>query len=376
MQSFNYFRLFVFCLAFLIQISYAASQEEFSSKVHNILDQAVAEYGIPGMAVLARNAEGETFVGASGFADLESQTPLTAQHRFRIASISKTFVATVVMQLVEESKLALDETIDHWLDASIVDAIPNGHSMTLRHLLSHTSGMYDFEDEAFIDLLFEDTQKQWTPQDLIQHALEHGEPYFEPGQGYQYSNTNYILLGLIIENVSASTLEEQIRTRILNPLHLDNTFSGEEDYPQEGNATSYWVQKDSTRVKIVDLPLYFEWGHGHMISTVEDLAVFFKALVDGQLFQKVSTLDEMITMTKESGYTYGLGISHSRVGYGHTGGTFAFISLATYIPETGAMLIYWKNELNMVKDEVFNHFFQQVLPLILPSNVDKWRNLK
>ncbi|RJP33874.1 MAG: class A beta-lactamase-related serine hydrolase [Candidatus Omnitrophota bacterium] len=372
----------VFLIVALFQPLSISGQEEFSTKIQAILDQSVTEYHLPGIVMLARNAEGETFLGASGFADLETQTPMTPQHRIRIASISKTFVATVILQLVEEGALSLDETMDRWLDASLVDAIPNGHDVTLRQLLSHTSGIYDFEDSAFIELLFADMQKPWTPLELIQHALDHGEPYFEPGQGYQYSNTNYILLGLIIEKVTSSTMEEQIRTRILSPLHLHQTFSGEEDYPlDEWNAASYMVQEDGSRMKIVDLPLNFEWGHGHMISTVEDLAVFFQSLVDGRLFQNRSTLDAMLTMTPESDYKYGLGIIHGSLGYGHTGGTFAFASCATYRPEDGMTLVFAVNDLNLYYEDSeiewgYVWATRQLHSLLLPSAVEMWCELK
>ena len=148
MKLFCFFQIFIVCTLVFVPLSHVAGQEVFSAKIQAILDQSVTEFGIPGIVMLARNAEGKTFLGASGFADLETQTPMTPQHRFRIASISKTFVATVILQLVEEGALSLDEKIDRWLDASLVDSIPHGHAVTLRHLLSHTSGIYDFEAEA------------------------------------------------------------------------------------------------------------------------------------------------------------------------------------------------------------------------------------
>jgi D-alanyl-D-alanine carboxypeptidase len=369
-------------MAIAFSLAATSVQADFSTQVQTILDQSVTYNRVPGITMFARNARGDTFLGASGFADVENQTPMTPQHRFRIASISKTFVATVVLQLVEEGTLSLDEKIERWLDASLVSAIPNGQSITLYHLLSHTSGIYDFEDDAFIEMLFADMQKPWTPLELIQHALDHGHPYFEPGQGYQYSNTNYILLGLIIESVTASTMEEQTRTRILTPLHLENTFSGKEYTPQEEvDASSYFVQPDGSWMKIIDLPLDFEWGHGHMISTAEDLSLFFKSLLEGRLFQNKSTLDAMLTMTPQSGYRYGLGIALQPTGYGHTGGTFAFSSYASYRPEDGITLVFLENDLNLyfmnIKPEWgFVWVARQLRSMLFPSTAEKWDALK
>ena len=175
--------------------------------------QAAIAAGLPGM-VLAVARDGETpEINASGVADLDAETPMAASDRFRIYSLTKTFVAVVVLQMVEEGVFALDDTVAEVLTDPAVLAIPNVDRITLRQLLNHTSGIYDYFDDAspFLDDAFfgptADWSRVWTPRELLAYAGSDGEaPYFAPGEGVHYSNTGYIPSGWLWKRrlVSAS----------------------------------------------------------------------------------------------------------------------------------------------------------------------------
>jgi len=172
-----------------------------------------------------------------------------------------------------------------------------------------------------------------------------------PGELFSYSNTNYILLGLIVESVSDISMEKNIRDKVLTPLNLNNTYSGNEEIPQENYANGY-VRLSETDVFIANdqtLPLYFEWAHGQMVSTSEDLSIFFSSLLNGNLFKEDATLNEMINFTELSQYSYGLGISMfgDILGIGHNGSTVGFISFAAINLENNTTIMFCYNDQNM-----------------------------
>ncbi len=237
--------------------------------------------------------------------------------KMRIASISKTFLATVVLQLWEEKLLSIDHNMNNYLHDSIVSKFPYGDEVTIRQLLNHSSGIPDFEDTTFIMMLLTDPHQPWTPYELINYTVSSQSSHFEePGFIFHYSNTNYILLGLITESVTGKSMEQNIRDRILTPLNLSNTFSWSEGVPQQNYAKGYMPFINNTVLTIDDqtLPMYFEWAHGQMISTAEDLYIFFKALVSGDLYIEESTLQAMLAFTPLSGFSYGLGIISQSIG--------------------------------------------------------------
>jgi D-alanyl-D-alanine carboxypeptidase len=166
-----------------------------------------------------------------GVASLETQTPLKETDRFRNYSIAKTFTAIVVLQLADEAVLTLDDTVAQWLDDPAVGRIPNVDTATLRQLLNHTSGIYDFADDTdspFWEDAFlgpdVDWAKVWTLDEVLAYAdgANHA-PYFAPVEGYHYSNTDYILLGMIVEKATGGPFSDELTRRILDPLGLADT---------------------------------------------------------------------------------------------------------------------------------------------------------
>ncbi|MEL6763481.1 MAG: serine hydrolase, partial [Cyanobacteria bacterium J06607_6] len=316
---------------------------------------------VPGAAVAILTPEGEWF-GASGVSNLENDTPLEPSDRFEAGSITKTFVATTILQLTETGQLSLADTLTDWLAPEVTALIPNAGDITIEQLLKHTSGITDYLDVLTAQassnpLLF---LQDWEAEQLV-GFVDGVDPFFAPGTDWQYSNTNYILAGLVIEAVTGNSYGQEIRDRILDPLELDNTFVfGEEEIPG-GYINSYWdFNGDGTLDDLSITNLSWTGSAGSLISNTEDLADFFDALlVDGELLQP-ETLDVMldtIPVDSPNYDSYGLGIgtleSPNRFWYAHRGQTLGFRSNLWYSPLeeiTYVELLNGRSSTNLVSD--------------------------
>ncbi|WP_350279330.1 serine hydrolase domain-containing protein [Kribbella sp. HUAS MG21] len=266
--------------------------------------------GLDGVAAIGALAEvrdgGRVWRGSSGVAELGSSRKVPVAGRFRIGSVTKTFVATVVLRLVAERRLGLDDSVERWLPG----VVPNGENITVRQLLNHTSGLYDFKDTLpmppspeFYALRY----RTWTAPEQIERALAHPPVFEEPGSRYDYSNTNYLLVGEIIQKVTGRTYAEEIERRLIRPLHLHGTtLPGTSPYIKGPHPHGY-LPKDGGMVDYTELnPTLFGAG-GDMISTTRDLNRFFAALLGGRLLP-AELLAEMKTPGTANG-RYGLGLS-------------------------------------------------------------------
>ncbi|MEO0884636.1 MAG: serine hydrolase [Cyanobacteria bacterium J06648_10] len=317
---------------------------------------------VPGAAVAILTPEGEWF-GASGVSDVENAVPLDPGDRFEAGSITKTFVATTVLQLVEEGKLTLEDKLTQWLPAEMTDLVPNASEISIEQILNHTSGIADFSDILFNQAQSNPTVflNEWTPEQLV-GFIDGVEPFFnDPGTDWQYSNTNYILAGEIIEAVTGNSYEAEIRDRIIDPLDLDNTFVfGEGEIPG-GYVSSYWdFDNNGTLDNVGIANLSWAGSAGSIISNTEDLADFFDGLlVEGALLQP-ETLEQMldtIEVNSPNYDTYGLGIgtleSRNRFWYVHRGQTLGSRSNLWYSPLeeiTYVELLNGRSSSNLVSD--------------------------
>jgi D-alanyl-D-alanine carboxypeptidase len=328
-----------------------------AAALEGVLDQSVADMRIPGV-VLAVSVPGQgIWAGARGVSDRAIGIPMIPTDHFRAASITKMFVATVALQLVQEGWLLLDHSVEHWLPG----LVPNGDQITVRELLSHTSGIHDYLSEAFVKRALDEPGRIWAPEELVAEAVQHG-PVFAPGAPgrWSYSNTNYVLLGMIVERVTHYPLHVEIRNRILNPLGLRDTFFEPFEAPP-GVMRSYERQRDLT-----DINMSFAWGAGSITSTAEDLARFAQALFSGALLRP-ETLDLMQGYTSTYGgsdsntLSYGLGLMQDQIGAGtradgqprpaalvrgHTGGLIGSRTVLWYLPERGIILAAAINVMN------------------------------
>jgi D-alanyl-D-alanine carboxypeptidase len=255
-------------------------------QLQRLLDSLVAA-GAPGAAARVQD-EDESLQAAGGVADISTGRPMEARLRFRAGSLTKSFVATVVLQLVAEGRLSLADTLERWLPG----ILPYGDQVTIRQLLGHTSGVP--QEWATIEgALYGSRQgrfRDWTPQALVALVADR-PPDFPPGTAWSYSNTGYILLGLIVEAAGGNPLDQELDRRVVQPLGLRGTYlpgdAGELPGPmsrgyslrvgpdgevQDGSLLDFTVQDPS-----------WAWAAGALVSDLEDLIGFFRALLGGRL---------------------------------------------------------------------------------------------
>ncbi len=351
-----------------------------AGRLAHILDQTIAETNVPG-AILYVYLPGQgRWIGARGVSNVAQGIPMVPLDRIRIASVTKTFVATVILQLVSEGVLSLDDPVSKWLPG----LVPNGNNITLRHLLNHTSGLYNYLDDGFVDLVLSDRSHIWSPQELVGYAVAN-PPYFAPGQAgrWHYSNTNYIVLGMVIERATGTPLAQQVRWRILEPLGMHNTYFDPDDGFGGGTVRGYVGGRDYT-----DLNMSFAWAAGGMVSTLEDLGRFMQALsggalLDAQGMQSMHSFSDVYGAWGASQLTYGMGLMQDVMSVGpgpdgqprppgqglvrgHTGGLTGYRSAMWYLPESRAVVIAAVNQMyydpniliTSAMDEVLTYYDQ------------------
>jgi D-alanyl-D-alanine carboxypeptidase len=318
----------------------AADDERFArvlQKLQSGLDEFRASAKFPGGSVGFVLPDGRSGSVSSGFADLETKRQLKPSDRLLAGSIGKTFVAAMTLLLVEEGKLNLDEKIERWLgNEKWFEQLPNAKDITLRMLLNHSSGIQNHADNgSFIKALLKSYGKEIRYEELIAYVLNK-KPLFAAGKGFNYSDTNYILVGLIVEKATSKTLYDEITRRILKPLKLDRTIpSNTLALPEVANG---YFQNKPVIVggKFIFNPQW-EWAGGGFASTAEDLARWARELYAGDALPKKS-LDEMLQSTttgEGAGYGLGVEIARSKWGksYGHDGEFPGYLSEMRYLPK-------------------------------------------
>lgn len=306
-------------------------------KLQTKLDELRALAKFPGGSVGFVLPDGRSGSVSSGLADLDTKRQLKPSDRLLAGSIGKTFVAAVALLLVEDGKLKLDEKIERWLGSEKwFDQLPNAKDITLRMLLNHSSGIQNHVDNgSFMKTMFKSSGKDIKYEELIAYVLNK-KPLFAAGKGFHYSDTSYILVGLIVEKATGKSLYTEITERILKPLKLDRTIpSNSITLPEVANG--YFQNKPVIVEGRFIFNPQWEWGGGGFASTAEDLARWARALYEGDLLQKKS-LDEMLQSTttgEGAGYGLGVEIVRSKWGksYGHDGEFPGYLSDMRYFPK-------------------------------------------
>ncbi|MCP2165940.1 serine hydrolase domain-containing protein [Goodfellowiella coeruleoviolacea] len=285
-------------------------------------------------AALARVQDGPArWSGAAGVRDLASGRSADPAGYFRIGSVTKTFVATVVLQLVDERRLALDDPIDRHLPG----VVPDGQHITVRQILNHTSGLYDYAHEAGYSTnrwRGAERFRTYQPRELLDVAFAH-EPYFAPGAGWHYSNTNYIVAGLLIERLTGHGYGEEIARRVLRPLRLTQTsVPGTNPRLPEPHTHGYVEVAGQGWVDATEMNPSLDWAAGEMISTTADLNRFFAALLGGRLTSPASLAAMKDTVETGTMFRYGLGLQRFDLPcgtsvYGHGGELLGYLTYAT-----------------------------------------------
>jgi D-alanyl-D-alanine carboxypeptidase len=265
-------------------------------------------------------AEVSTPTGSSraraGVADINTRRPVPFNGEFRIGSATKTFVATVVLRLVDERRLSLDDTVARWLPGVVAGNGNDGSRITVRQLLQHTSGIPNY-----IDYLpgwgggaagFQANRlRTYTAEQLVALAMAH-PPLFAPGSGWSYSNTNYILAGMIIQRVTGRTWQDEVRDRIIRPLHLQDTIApGTSPFVPGPHADGYSAFGGGTLIDTTVFNPSSTDASAAIISSTQDLNRFYRALLGGRLLSPARLADMRTTVPADQlgpGLRYGLGL--------------------------------------------------------------------
>jgi D-alanyl-D-alanine carboxypeptidase len=292
-----------------------APSEQLQSALNNLVER-----GAPGAIAYSRHGT-RVSTATSGVSDLKTRVPISTRDRFRGGSTTKSFTATVILQLVAEGRLRLDDTLESWLPGRI----PRGAEISVRQLLSHTSGIANnaHDPDMLAPYMAGNRRHYWSPLELVGFSAD--QPLaFEPGEGYLYSNTNYHLLGLIIEAATKHDAFDEIRDRLVRPLHLENTDFPLRETGIRGRHT-HGYHFGPEFVGSVDTTLFspaWAWTAGAIVTTVRDLANFNRALLTGRLLDEAQMVELLTTVAGDEG-PYGLGVvqwdTPCGPGWGHEG---------------------------------------------------------
>lgn len=314
-------RIIFLFIALLVSTNLLKAQDLATSKLDSLFT-VMETYG-KGMGSVSIFQNGkEIYQKSYGYSDVEKGFKNSANTKFRIGSVSKTFTATIIMKLIEEGKLSLTSKLSKYYPM-----IPNSDRITIKHLLQHRSGIFNFTKVEDYEewRIKKQTKKQFMDRIISQ------EPSFKPDEKFGYSNSNYVLLTYIAEDVSSKSFSDLLNELILIPCDLRNTYIGGIINSTKGEAYSY-IKMSSKWKKTNETDMTVPLGSGFIVSNPYDLNVFFNYLFSGRIVNK-KNLDSMLLLKDN----FGLGLFKfsflNNIGYGHTGGIDGFQSNVFYFPE-------------------------------------------
>jgi D-alanyl-D-alanine carboxypeptidase len=281
-----------------------------------LLERLRLTTGIPGLSVSILFADGSSWNGSSGLADVASKRSVTPDTAFPAASVSKTFTAALILGLVEDGRLGLDVPVTRYLPSLRIDP-----TITIRQLLDHRSGLRDFYFDPRIDkALLSQPTLVWDGARSLSYM---GKPYAKPGTAWYYSNTNYLILGMVAEAVGGRSIADQLRKRFLTPLHLDHTYYQQVEQPRGPVVHAYRFTGPNLKLPPIDLSdgtkvvpftsvVTAAGGAGSIATTSRDLASWARALYSGAALTEASrsamVADAFLTAPYQPSVTYGLGV--------------------------------------------------------------------
>ncbi|MGB3305801.1 MAG: serine hydrolase domain-containing protein [Thermomicrobiales bacterium] len=323
----------------------------------------MTKHDVPRVNVLISSRERETWIASFGVANRDTNEAMRPELHTRIGSITKPMTATLVLQLVDEGKLALDDTLASMLPAAA--DFPYADRISLRQLLSMRSGIFNYTEEGILTGLAATPDRVWSDRELLDIARKH-EPYFEPGAGFHYSNTNYIMLGMIVEGLTGLTFGDALQQRLFGPLRLTETslpatgalpdpFShGYERTPasqadEPGRTDDVGAEQAAIITDATEIAPSIAGAAGAVVSTLGDLNLWLTSLIAGETiseslqrervtFDPIPRADGQIT-----GFGYGLGVVNFGGMVGHNGGIPGFQSFAGHHLASGTNIIVLAN---------------------------------
>lgn len=308
---------------------------QLTAAVPELMRQA----SIPGAIVGVWQEGKPAYVRAFGVQDTSTGQPMTADLHMRIGSLTKTFTVTALLQLAQQGKLGLDDPIDKY-----VPGVPSGDVITLRQLAAMRSGLFNYAEVTTANISNE-PDRQWTPQELL--AISFSRPLlFEPGTKFDYSNTNTVLLGLVVEKVSGQSIEAFIEQNILKPEGLASTaFPSGSDFPAP-HSQGYAKAADGATVNATNWNASWGWAAGQMVSTLDDVGVWAKDLAMGKLLtpEMLQQRDQFLPAPEEGqGALYGLAIENQNGWIGHNGNISGFMTYPYYLPAEKTTMVVMLN---------------------------------
>ena len=288
---------------------------DLAAKIDTAASESFVLAAAPGAIVFVQTPEG-TFSSAYGVADPTTGAPMTTDMHVRVGSVTKTFTVTLVMQLAEDGVLSLDDPIGKY-----IDGVPNGDAVTLRQLSDMTSGVASYtRDEEWLQAFMDDPERVWDPQELVDIGIAL-PTLFEPGAEFDYSNTNTVLLGQVVEKVTGQDVASVFAERIFEPLGLTGTSDpGSSAAFPEPHPRGYTLQSPTATAEnptdATDWNPSWGWTAGELISTGEDMLVYARALGTGQgLVDSETQIERLSSFPGAAGYGLGMGCSSGWVGH-------------------------------------------------------------
>jgi D-alanyl-D-alanine carboxypeptidase len=332
----------------------SSSRNPNHSKYQALLNSITGD-GVVGITMSVYHTGKGMWIGASGKADLHNDVDMKPCNITRVGSTVKIFVSTIVLKLQEEGKLNIDDKISKYLQGNNIDKIKNADKATIRQLMQHSSGINNYiQDLKFQTASINNLIKEWTADELLRYSY-HKAPYFSPDEDVRYSNSGYILLGLLIEKIEGKQLYKVFDEKIINPLGLTNTlFAGKNPVPN--NIVRGYIDLYSN-FNVIESTYYSGWDYytadGGLISNTYDMNVFFRALINGQIINSAS-LNKMLTwkIPKEVAVdffpiSYGLGIfkieTPKGIAYMHSGNAIGYDANMFYFPSDSTTIVYASN---------------------------------
>ena len=332
-----------------------------AGRLQAALDEGRVALAAPGIQASVIFPDGRQWTGVAGVADLATGRPLTPDTPFAIASVSKTFLAADVLLLVDADLLSLDDAPARLLPTTLVAGAPIDPLITVGMLLDHTSGLGDYLTSKSLDeAVRADPLAVWTPAQSLAHV---GPTAGKPGQGYHYANTNYVLLGLIVEQITGRTLAAELRARFFVPLALASASYQGAEPPAAELPTSYRYSSirleakpqdvtDGTDIRPFTAITTATGAAGSLAMSARDLAHWARALYGGLVLPPellaLMIADAAVTQTLKPAYPYGLGVQvftiDGRITYGHSGRLVGARSIVRWFPDAGVAIAIVTNQ--------------------------------
>jgi len=353
------------CVGPLVLAGCADRVELHATTIEGLAQEAV-EYGLPGVILLV-DVAGEERVGVAGRGNGTRGARMRSTDAFRIASNSKMYIGLTTAILHMEGVVDIESPAASYLPSEVVERIENADQVTIRQLLDHTSGIYDYLDnDAFYDAVDDDPSRRWTEADAIVYAYDR-RAYFAPGRGWEYSNSNYLLVGMIIDSVTGAHHSATIRARILEPLGLIHTVY--EHVESFGFTFVHGYQEIARGYRNTHA---YDFGYGladgGIIASAQDLAAFIRAIGTRDARLPVAAIDLMFSrMQGPESERYGLGIGVEPHPSGelllHGGNVPGYASEVFYQPSTDTVLVVFANGTDGKMDDIFDALVERALEI-------------